>query len=116
MPKWRERFVSRGLEGLYDELRSGRPRSIEDERIAQLVSKTLDSTPEGETHWSCRGMSKATGISKSTVQRVWAAFGLQPHRQESFKCVHGPVFHREAAGYRGIVPESPRKSAGVVRG
>ncbi len=83
--KWRGRFVSRGLEGLYDEYRSGRPRSIDEERIAEMINRTLQSKPEGATHWSCRGMAETTGLSKSTVQRVWSAFGLQPQRQESFK-------------------------------
>jgi putative transposase len=78
--KWRGRSVSGGVEGLYDGLRSGRPQSIEDERIAALVNKTLQSKPEGQTHWSCREMAKSTGVSKSTVHRVWSAFGLQPHR------------------------------------
>lgn len=74
--KWRGRFVSHGIEGLYDEYRPGRPRSIEDERIAELVAKTLRSKPEGATQWSCRGMAEQTGISKSTVRRVWSASGL----------------------------------------
>jgi len=113
--KWRGRFVSRGVQGLYDEVRSGRPRSIEDEQIAELVRKTLDSTPEGETHWSCREMAKAKGISKSTVQRVWSAFGLKPHLQESFKLSTQAVFRREGAGCRGIVPESAGKRRGAVR-
>jgi len=74
--KWRERFVSRGLAGLYDECRPGRPRSIDDKRIAEMVNRTLQSEPEGATQWSCRGMAQTTGLSKSTVQRVWSAFGL----------------------------------------
>jgi putative transposase len=105
--KWRGRFVSRGLEGLYDEYRSGRPRSIDDERIAELVNSTLKSKPQGATQWSCRGMAETTGLSKSTVQRVWSAFGLQPHRQESFKLSTDAFFIEKLRGYRGIVPESP---------
>jgi putative transposase len=108
--KWRERFVSRGLEGLYDELRSGRPRSIEDERIAELIKKTLESKPEGETHWSCRGMAKATGLSKSTVQRVWSAFGLQPHRQESFKLSTDPFFIEKLRDIVGLYLNPPENA------
>lgn len=108
--KWRGGFVSRGLEGLYDEVRSGRPRSIDDERIAELVNKTLQSKPEGETHWSCRGMAKATGLSKSTVQRVWSAFGLQPHRQESFKLSTDPFFIEKLRDIVGLYLNPPENA------
>jgi putative transposase len=108
--KWRERFVSRGLEGLYDEYRSGRPRSIEDERIAELVNKTLRSKPEGETQWSCREMAKTSGISKSTVQRVWSAFGLQPHRQEFFKLSTDPFFIEKMRDIVGLYLNPPENA------
>jgi len=108
--KWRGRFVSRGLEGLYDEYRPGRPRSIEDERIAELVTKTLRSKPAGETQWSCRGMADATGISKSTVQRVWSAFGLQPHRQESFKLSTDPFFIEKLRDIVGLYLNPPQNA------
>jgi putative transposase len=108
--KWRGRFVSGGLEGLYDEVRSGRPRSIEDERIAELVNKTLQSKPEGETQWSCREMAKTTGISKSTVQRVWSAFGLQPHRQEFFKLSTDPLFIEKLRDIVGLYLNPPEKA------
>jgi len=78
--KWRQRFVKHGLEALYDEIRPGRPRTLKDERIAQLIKQTLESKPKGATHWSCRTMADAVGVSKSTVQRVWNTFGVQPHR------------------------------------
>jgi putative transposase len=108
--KWRERFVSGGLEGLYDEYRSGRPRSIEDERIAEMVNKTLRSKPEGATQWSCREMAKTTGMSKSTVQRVWSAFGLQPHRQESFKLSTDPFFIEKLRDIVGLYLNPPEKA------
>jgi putative transposase len=108
--KWRGRFVSSGLEGLYDEYRPGRPRSIEDERIAELVTKTLRSKPAGETQWSCRGMANATGISKSTVQRVWSAFGLQPHRQESFKLSTDPFFIEKLRDIVGLYLNPPQNA------
>jgi putative transposase len=108
--KWRGRFVRLGLEGLYDEYRCGRPRSIQDERIAELVNKTLQSKPEGETQWSCRGMAKTTGLSKSTVQRVWSAFGLQPHRQESFKLSTDPFFIEKLRDIVGLYLNPPENA------
>jgi putative transposase len=108
--KWRGRFVSGGIEGLYDEYRSGRPRSIEDEQIAELINKTLRSKPEGETQWSCREMAEATGISKSTVQRVWSAFGLQPHRQESFKLSTDPFFIEKLRDIVGLYLNPPENA------
>jgi len=108
--KWRGRFVAAGIEGLYDEHRSGRPRSIEDERISQLVSRTLRSKPEGATQWSCREMAGATGISKSTVQRVWSAFGLKPHRQESFKLSTDPLFVEKVRDVVGLYLNPPQNA------
>jgi putative transposase len=83
--KWRNRFITHRLAGLYDELRSGRPRTIEDEAIAELLTKTLASKPKAGTHWSVRTMAAETGLSKSTVHRFFQLFGLQPHRTGSFK-------------------------------
>ncbi len=76
--KWRRRYLEQSIEGLHDELRPGRPRSIGDEKIARLIRKTLKTQPKNGTHWSCRTMAETTSISKSTVQRVWKVFGLQP--------------------------------------
>jgi len=108
--KWRGRFAANGIEGLYDEYRSGRPRSIEDERISQLVKKTLHSKPTGATQWSCREMADATGISKSTVQRVWSAFGLKPHRQESFKLSTDPLFVEKLRDVVGLYLNPPENA------
>lgn len=108
--KWRGRFAQGGIEGLYDEYRSGRPRSIEDERISQLVSKTLHSKPAGATQWSCREMADATGISKSTVHRVWSAFGLKPHRQESFKLSTDPFFVEKLRDVVGLYLNPPENA------
>ena len=83
--KWRERFVRLRTNGLLDEPRPGAPRRIGDERVAELVDRTLSTRPRGATHWSLRTMARATGLSVSTVGRVWRAFGLQPHRAETFK-------------------------------
>lgn len=83
--KWRRRFVEHRLEGLRDAHRAGAPCTIDDARIEALIAQTLESVPKNATHWSSRGMAKASGLSTSSVQRIWRAFGLQPHRLETFK-------------------------------
>src|SRR6266404_5530525 len=83
--KWRSRFLKARLEGLYDEPRPGAPRTVSDAQVEQVVIQTLESTPRGETHWSTRGLAKATGLSRMTISRIWRAFGLQPHRRDTFK-------------------------------
>ena len=83
--KWRARFVTDRVAGLFDEPRPGTPRQITDTDIEAVVVRTLETTPRGATHWSTREMAKATGFSHMTISRVWRAFGLQPHRSETFK-------------------------------
>ena len=84
--KWRERFRTQGLMGLYDERRPGRPRTRSDDTLMTLLQRTLETRPpDGSTHWTCRSMAEAVGVSKSTVQRIWTAFNLQPHRQKHFQ-------------------------------
>ena len=78
--KWRARFLQARLEGLYDEPRPGAPRKVSDAEVEKVVIRTLESTPRGQTHWSTRGLAKATGLSRMTISRIWRAFGLQPHR------------------------------------
>ena len=90
--QWRRRFLAQGIAGLHDELRPGRPRTISDERVARLVRKTLESKPENGTHWSIRQIAGQTRMSKSTVHRIWQAFGLEPHRQKHFKLSSDPFF------------------------
>jgi transposase len=82
---WRRRFAERGIDGLYDEPRPGAPRQIGDDAIAETIRRTLEETPADATHWSLRGMARATGYAPSTIHRLWKAFGLQPHRVETFK-------------------------------
>jgi putative transposase len=89
---WRKRFIQQGLMGLYDEPKPGGPRSISDEQVAQLIRKTLHKKPTGGTHWTCRSIAQETKLSKSTVNRVWSAFGIQPHRQKHFKLSTDPFF------------------------
>ena len=78
--KWRRRFLKDRIEGLLDEARPGRPRTIEDDQVAAVIERTLRSTPNDATHWSIRSMAAATGFSHTTIRRIWTAFGLQPHR------------------------------------
>ncbi|MGH9897126.1 MAG: IS630 family transposase, partial [bacterium] len=105
---WRERFRRQGLMGLYDERRPGRPRTIEDERITRLIRKTLTIRPlDGSTQWSCRTLGAATKLSKSTVQRVWSAFGLQPHRQKHFKLSTDPFFVEKVRDIVGLYLHPP---------
>ncbi len=90
--KWRSRFLLDRLDGLVDEPRPGRPRSVSDEEVESVIAKTLEEVPTGATHWSSRSMAAVTGLSQSTVSRVWRAFGLQPHREETFKLSKEPLF------------------------
>ncbi len=105
--KWRRRFVEHRVDGLRDEPRSGAPRTIEDDRIEAVIVQTLESTPPDATHWSSRGMSKACGLSVSTVQRIWRAFGLQPHRLETFKLSTDPAFVAKVRDVVGLYVSPP---------
>ncbi len=101
--KWRERFRTQGLMGLYDEPRPGRPRSLPDETLMTRLRKTLETRPpDGRTHWTCRAMAAATGVSKSTVQRVWTAFQIQPHRQKHFQLSTDPFFVEKVRDIVGL--------------
>jgi transposase len=90
--KWRRRFAEHRLEGLYDAPRPGAPRRIGDDQIAETIRRTLEETPPDATHWSLRNMARATGYAPSTIHRIWQAFGLQPHRAETFKLSTDPLF------------------------
>lgn len=104
---WRQRYLTQGIQGLYDELRPGGARSIEDERIAALIRKTLKTKPKGGTHWTCRAIAEETKLSKSTVHRVWKAFGLQPHRQKHFKLSTDPFFVEKVRDIVGLYLNPP---------
>jgi transposase len=105
--KWRRRFLAKRVDGLHDEPRPGTPRTIDDARIEAVVVKTLESTPAGATHWSSRGMARATGVSVSSVQRIWRAFGLQPHRAETFKLSTDPLFVEKVRDVVGLYVAPP---------
>ena len=81
--KWRSRFLRTRLQGLYDEPRPGAPRKLSDAQVEQVVIRTLESTPRGQTHWSTRSLANASGLSRMTISRIWHAFGLQPHPKPS---------------------------------
>src|SRR5476649_1187552 len=108
--KWRGRFVEHRLEGLLDAPRSGAPRTIDDVRIDAMIAKTLESVPNGATHWSTRTMASATGLSQTVVSRVWRAFGLQPHRQETFKLSTDPQFVAKTRDIVGLYLDPPTKA------
>ncbi|MHA1527641.1 MAG: IS630 family transposase, partial [Alphaproteobacteria bacterium] len=90
--KWRRRFLNDRIDGLLDEPRPGRPRSIADDQVAAVIERTLQSTPKDATHWSTRTLAKEMGLSHTTIRRIWTAFGLQPHRQQTFKLSSDPLF------------------------
>jgi transposase len=105
--KWRRRFLAQRVEGLRDEPRPGAPRTIEDERIEAVITRTLESQPEAATHWSSRGMARDSGLSVSTVQRIWRAFGLKPHRLETFKLSTDPDFVAKVRDVVGLYLSPP---------
>jgi putative transposase len=107
---WRKRFIQQGLMGLYDEQKPGGPRSISDEQVARLIRKTLNKKPRGSTHWTCRSVSEETQLSKSTVHRVWKAFGIQPHRQKHFKLSTDPFFVEKVRDIVGLYLNPPDKA------
>lgn len=108
--KWRERFARLRADGLLDEPRPGAPRRIGDEVVAALVDRTLSERPEGATHWSLRTMAKASGLSVATVGRVWRAFGLQPHRAETFKLSTDPLFAEKVCDIVGLYLSPPDRA------
>ncbi|HXK36915.1 MAG TPA: IS630 family transposase [Candidatus Paceibacterota bacterium] len=104
---WRQRYLTQRMPGLHDELRPGGPRSIRDEEIAALIRRTVQTKPKDGTHWTCRSIAAETRLSKSTVHRVWKAFGLQPHRQKHFKLSTDPFFVEKVRDIVGLYLHPP---------
>ena len=104
---WRNRFIAEGVSGLGDEPRPGAPREIGDEKIEQVVRCTLEKTPKGATHWSSRMLAARTGLSQSTISRIWRAFGLKPHRSESFHLSSDPLLVEKVRDIVGLYLEPP---------
>lgn len=105
--KWRRRFLESGVQGLHDELRPGRPRTYDDERIAGLINRALQERPKGATHWSTRTLAKAEGVSQSTVSRVLRTFAVQPHRSKTFKLSNDPFFIEKVRDIVGLYLNPP---------
>ena len=109
--KWRSRFLQQRLDGLLDEPRPGAPRSVGDEQIEAVVTRTLlESTPADATRWSTRSMAKTYGLSHMTVQRIWQAFGLEPHRVETFKLSSDPLFVDKVRDIVGLYLNPPDRA------
>src|SRR3954465_2362984 len=108
--KWRRRFLRGRVEALLDEVRPGRPRTIADDQVAAVIERTLRSTPVDATHWSIRSMAAATGFSHTTIRRIWTAFGLQPHRSQTFKLSSDPLFVAKGRDIVGLYLSPPNRA------
>jgi transposase len=108
--KWRARFAEYRLDGLIDEPRPGKPRTITDEQVEEVIVKTLESTPKDATHWSTRSLAREVGLTQSAVLRIWQAFGLQPHRQETWKLSKDPQFVAKVRDVVGIYLNPPERA------
>jgi transposase len=108
--KWRSRFVRDRLDGLVDEPRPGRPRTIDDARVEEVIVRTLETTPKDATHWSTRSLAAELGLSQSAVSRIWRAFGLQPHRTETWKLSRDPQFVAKVRDVVGLYLDPPERA------
>jgi transposase len=108
--KWRGRFLVRRLDGLLDEPRPGAPRSITDAEVERVVVRTLETKPKDATHWSTRSLAKAAGLSRSSVHRIWQAFGLKPHRSASFKLSTDPLLIEKVRDIVGLYLDPPDRA------
>ena len=108
--KWRSRFLAKRLDGLTDEPRPGPTRTITDARVEAVVTQTLESKPANATHWSTRGMARATGLSQTAISRIWRAFGLQPHRADTFKLSTDPYFVEKVRDVVGLYLDPPDRA------
>jgi transposase len=107
---WRRRFAAHRLEGLADAPRPGAPRTIGDEAVERLVALTLEEAPQNATHWSTRSMARRAGMSQTAVSRIWRAFGLRPHRSETFKLSSDPAFVEKVRDIVGLYLNPPDRA------
>ena len=108
--KWRRRFGAERLDGLVDEPRPGQPRTITDAKVDEVITRTLESAPKDATHWSTRSMARQVGLTQSAVHRIWKAFGLQPHRAETFKLSRDPQFVAKVRDVVGLYLNPPERA------
>ena len=108
--KWRARFAEHRLDGLTDDPRPGRPRTVTDDKVEEVIVKTLETTPKDATHWSTRSMAKEVGLTQSAVLRIWRAFGLQPHRQDAWKLSKDPQFIDKVRDVVGLYLNPPERA------
>jgi transposase len=108
--KWRNRFAADRLDGLVDEPRPGRPRTVSDAQVEEVIVKTLQTTPKDATHWSTRSMAAEVGLTQSAVHRIWRAFGLAPHRQDTWKLSKDPQFIDKVRDVVGLYLDPPERA------
>ena len=108
--KWRSRFVADRLEGLLDEPRPGRPRTVSDDQVEAVITRTLETTPTTATHWSTRSLAAELGMSQTAVSRIWRAFGLAPHKQDSWKLSKDPLFVDKVRDVVGLYLNPPERA------
>jgi transposase len=108
--RWRNRFAELRLDGLLDEPRPGQPRTVTDAQVEEVIVKTLESTPKNATHWSTRSMAAEVGLTQTAVHRIWKAFGLQPHRQETWKLSKDPQFVDKVRDVVGLYLDPPERA------
>jgi transposase len=108
--RWRSRFIQSGVDGLLDEPRPGAPRKISDAAVENVVTLTLESKPKDATHWSTRSLAKKAGLSRSSIARIWRAFGLRPHRSESFKLSTDPLLIEKVRDIVGLYLNPPDRA------